>query len=112
MSADPAREAAAPSGRNLAGAHASTFVLALTSPATILTVAAVWAGFGMAGESPGFSSASLLVAGVFPGSALWWLLLCGAVGFFRERFSDRWIVRINRASGAAIAAFGLLLLLR
>ena len=52
------------------------------------------------------------VTGVFAGSALWWLLLCFAVGSVRERVSPQALRWINRVSGVILAGFGLAVLLR
>ncbi|MBI4371002.1 MAG: LysE family transporter [Elusimicrobia bacterium] len=93
-------------GNGLAAAYASTLFLTLTNPATILSFAAVFAGFGLGtgGESP--SSAAAMVSGVFLGSALWWLLLSGVVALFRERLGSR-LIWVNRASGAILLGFGI-----
>jgi arginine exporter protein ArgO len=48
-----------------------------------------------------------MVAGVFVGSALWWLLLSSAVGRLRERFDARWRRRVNLFSAAVLAGFAL-----
>ena len=48
-----------------------------------------------------------MVAGVFVGSALWWLLLSCAVGYWRERFNAVWHLRINHLSGVILAGFAL-----
>ena len=42
-----------------------------------------------------------MVCGVFLGSALWWLLLSGAVGFFRRALTPERLRWVNRLSGAA-----------
>ena len=57
--------------RGPAGAFTSTFGLTLANPATILSFVAVFAGLGIAarGARRGRGSG----AGVFLGSALWWL---------------------------------------
>jgi arginine exporter protein ArgO len=51
---------------------------------------------------------SALIAGVFVGSALWWLLLSGGVSLFRTRFRPSGLRWVNPISGAMIAGFGLL----
>jgi len=66
----------------------------------------VFAGFGLA-ASPDYFSAGTLVAGVFIGSSLWWLLLSSSVALFRSRLSAGWMQGINRLSGGVILAFGL-----
>jgi putative LysE/RhtB family amino acid efflux pump len=48
-----------------------------------------------------------LVAGVFSGSALWWLLLSGGVGLLRVKIPTEALCWINRLSGCIIFAFGL-----
>ena len=112
--AEPAREAAQAvrRGRGLAGAYFSTLALTLTNPLTILSFAAVFAGLGLGttAGAVGYASAAVLVLGVFLGSALWWLTLSTGVGLLRGRLSDRAMRWVNRASGAVIAAFGVIAL--
>ena len=109
----PAERPAAASGTGLARAYASTFLLTLTNPATILSFAAVFAGLGLANvttavpQGTRYLAAGLLVLGVFFGSALWWLLLSGGVSVFRSRFDARAMRWVNRLSGVVIAAFGI-----
>jgi threonine/homoserine/homoserine lactone efflux protein len=92
------------------GAFASTFVLTLTNPMTILSFAAVFAALGLASTGGDYAAAAVLVLGVFIGSALWWLLLSGGVGLLRSRFDARGLLWVNRVSGAIIAGFGVLAL--
>jgi len=47
------------------------------------------------------------VAGVFAGSAAWWLLLSGGVSLLRERLTPRRMRWVNRLSGTVLIAFGL-----
>jgi len=91
--------------RNLGSAFASTLVLTLANPMTILSFVAVFAGFGLA-RTPSYAAAGTLVAGVFFGSALWFLFLTGLVAHLRRRMSDSWLRFINRSSGFVITAFG------
>jgi threonine/homoserine/homoserine lactone efflux protein len=67
---------------------------------------AVFAGLRL-GTSPDYFSAGGLVAGVFFGSAFWWLLLSSGVARFRSHASTGWMQAINRLSGGVILAFGL-----
>ena len=90
----------------LAGAYASTFVLTLTNPITILSFIPVFAGLGL-GLARDTASAAAVVAGVFAGSALWWLLLSHGVALFRHRLGNNWMRSVNRLSGTMIFAFGL-----
>jgi threonine/homoserine/homoserine lactone efflux protein len=106
----PAKQAAAAKGNGLVGAYGSTFLLTLTNPMTILSFAGIMAGLGVGSARGDYVFAAVLVLGVFLGSALWWLLLSGAVGLFRDRFGARALVWVNRLSGVIIVAFGLLAL--
>lgn len=83
---------------------AGTFVLTLSNPTTILSFIAV---FGAIAGRTAVASPWLMIAGVFVGSALWWLVLAGAVGRLRTRFDVRWQHRVNLASAALLAGFAL-----
>lgn len=96
---------------SLLGAYTSTFFLTITNPMTILSFLAIFAGFGLVSTPGSYSTASVLVLGVFLGSALWWLLLSGGVGMLRSRLNLRSLWWINTLSGAIILGFGLLALL-
>lgn len=103
-----ATEAAAPprQARHLAGFFASTFALTLTNPATILSFAAVFAGLGLGGAGS-LVAALVMIAGVFLGSAAWWLFLSGAVAWAGARLGPSALAWINRLSGLVLLGFGL-----
>jgi len=107
---EPAEEAAATDGRGgLPGDYGSTFLLTLTNPVTILAFVGIFAGLGI-GVGTDYGAALVLVAGVFAGSALWWLLLAGGVTLLRARFTPVWMRRVSQLAGTIIVAFGLLAL--
>ncbi len=97
--------------QNLLAAYSSTCLLTLTNPMTIFACMAIFAGLGIADTTRSYSAASVVVLGVFSGSALWWLLLSSAVDFFRSWINLRHMVWINTISGAIIVGFGVLALL-
>ncbi len=107
LTAKPAEQAATARGKGLFGAYASTFFLTLTNPMTILSFVAIFAGLGLANTASNYSTAGILVLGVFTGSVLWWLILVGGVGLFREKFNKRGLQWVNRNSGVVILGFGL-----
>lgn len=109
--ARPAERAVSAAANGLVDAYASTFLLTLTNPMTILSFAAIFAGLGLASTGGNYVSAGLLVLGVFTGSALWWFFLSGAVGALRVKFNAGGLRWVNRISGLVITAFGLLALL-
>jgi len=114
----PANQAANSLALSLWGAYTSTLLLTLTNPMTMLSFAAVFAGFGWAETDRSQSAAVILVAGVFAGSALWWLLLSSGVSLLRSlwalresRFNPQGLQWLNRISGLIIFFFGLVALM-
>lgn len=102
----PSEQAAKASGTGLLGAYVSTFLLTVTNPLTIISFVAIFAGLGLANTSGSYSSAFILVLGVFLGSAAWWLLLTGGVGLLRTKFNTQGLLWVNRISGMVITVFG------
>jgi threonine/homoserine/homoserine lactone efflux protein len=107
----PASAKGAPGATGSLGAYGSTLLLTLANPATILSFVAVFAGLGL-GRAVDYGSALETVAGVFAGSALWWVILSGGVGMLRSRVTDGWMRAINGISGAILLAFGIYALSR
>ncbi len=106
LQAGDGRAAAAEAGRNLWWLYASTFMLTLANPATILSFVAVFAALGLSAAAHTGTAASLMVLGVFLGSAAWWLALTRIVAALGHRLTPRTLRWIARAAGAVIAAFG------
>jgi threonine/homoserine/homoserine lactone efflux protein len=91
------------------GAAAETFVLTLTNPMTILSFASALAAFGAVGQN---WRALNMVAGVFIGSAIWWLGLSICAARFRASLSPRCMTGINYLSATVISGLGLWCLLQ
>lgn len=87
------------------GLYASAVGLTLTNPMTILSFVAVFAGFGLA-AAPGRTAAAVLVAGVFLGSALWWIILSSSAGYIGRQLGSGATGIISRCSAAVLLAFG------
>lgn len=98
------------SGVGLFGAFASTFGMTIANPMTVLSFLAVFAAIGIGWN--GFGAATALVAGVFLGSAAWWLGLSSVVTAIRHTLSERALLWINRGAAVAILAFGAWAILR
>ena len=98
-------------GPGLVTAWATTFALTVTNPTTILSFAAIFAGLGLGTGAGSYGSASIMVLGVFLGSAFWWLLLSTGVGFLRASITPAHLRWVNRGAAAIITAFGLVALL-
>ncbi len=86
-------------------AFASSVLLTLTNPPTIIMFAAIFASLS---PPAGFAPASALatVAGVFTGSLLWWCGLVACVSAVRHAIGGRARRWIDRVAGAALALFG------
>lgn len=103
----PAYQSASAQRKGLLGAYASTLILTLANPMTILSFVGILAGLGVGVNGGSYVSGMFLVLGVFLGSSLWWLMLSGGVGVLRIRVTPQTLRWINRISGAIIVGFGL-----
>lgn len=102
----PLPQEASISTTDLLGTVATTFALTITSPMTILSFAAIFAGLGLASGTD-FVGKLVVVAGVFLGSLLWWVILSGGVALLRQRLPEGFAAWISRASGVVLVGFGL-----
>jgi threonine/homoserine/homoserine lactone efflux protein len=106
----PATRVVTAQANNFLGAYVSTFLLTITNPMTILSFAAIFAGFGVGGMSKSYLTATLVVCGVFVGSTLWWCFLTSGISLLRQKFTPLWLLWINRVSGVVITVFGVSML--
>ncbi|MGN7736329.1 LysE family translocator [Sinorhizobium sp. Sb3] len=103
----PVTAAADVGGRDLVRTTIATFFLTMTSPATILSFAAIFAGLGLA-EAGDALSAAIVVVGVFLGSLGWWFFLSGGVAIARTRLPDSFVAWVSRLSGLVLISFGII----
>ncbi|MDA2918246.1 LysE family transporter [Desulfobacterota bacterium AH_259_B03_O07] len=97
--------------QNMVSSFLSAFLITLTNPITILTLALMFAGLGLVGQQAQHGSASLMVFGVFIGSSIIWLTLWGISVKFREKFNLSKMALVNRIAGVMIIMFGIVALL-
>lgn len=95
----------------LVNAYATTFFLAISNPATILSFIAIFAGWHVPSLQGRYFATALLALGVFIGSLLWWIGLFIGMSVFRGKFNLRTLGWIHRVSGALILGFGVVVLL-
>ncbi len=103
--AHPLARAAGAGPGTLHSAFFSTLLLTLANPMTIMSFTAVFAGLGL-GTRPAYGTAAALVAGIFLGSALWWLTLSTATSLLRSRLNVNWLRAVNWVSAVLLVAFG------
>jgi threonine/homoserine/homoserine lactone efflux protein len=87
-------------------AFSTTVLLTLANPVTILMFMAVFAGLGFGSGNGTYGAASVVVAGVFTGSVLWWLVLTEGLNRVHHRLTPGAIRWIDLGSGALLFVFG------
>ncbi len=86
--------------------YLSLLAIAAANPLTIIFFITILPGFGVVAYGTTLIAAVPFVAGVFLGSAIWWIVLCGSLGSVRSRLSTENLRRINHISGILITCFG------
>jgi len=86
--------------------YLSMVALAIANPLTLVFFLVILPGYDVVIHGVSFLSAAEFVAGVFFGSTVWWIVLCGSIGSVRSRISTANLALINRVSGLLISCFG------
>ncbi len=90
-----------------ASAYVTMFLLTFTNPMTLFAFAVVFAGMGAGSVVGDTLKASFLVAGVFLGSALWFVFITTAVHVFKDKFKLWGLKAINAVAGLFILLCGI-----
>lgn len=90
---------------------ASSFVIAITNPATVLSFLMAFAAFEITGEQTAMQSIQL-IAGIFLGTLCWWSVLSGVTAAFRSRVNQRIYQVLNRVLGCFMLIFGGVVLIK
>lgn len=89
---------------------ATTYVLTITNPATMMGFAAIFGGIGgLVKETASYTSAITLVMAVMLGSLSWWIFVARIVSTGKTRIKEKHLRRINRVTGVIIFGFGLII---
>ena len=86
--------------------YLSMVALAIANPLTLVFFLVILPGYGVVIYGIDSLSAAEFVAGVFFGSTVWWIVLCGSIGSVRSRLSCENLGLINRVSGLLFSCFG------
>lgn len=97
--------------RSVPGYYGSSLLLTLANPATILGFLAFFAAVGWARDLDTHTAATIMVVGVFLGSAVWWLGLAVATSVLSSHMGSHQRVWVQRLSGVVIIGFGIFALL-
>jgi threonine/homoserine/homoserine lactone efflux protein len=103
----PHATASAPGNDDAVKNFVSTFVLTITNPITILSLAGIFAAFGVVERITTLAQGWILVAGVLVGSSLWWLLIALVAGLFRRWISHEGMRYVSMTSAGIMLAFGI-----
>ena len=106
----PAEKSVVTHRGGLFGAYLTTFFLTITNPITILSFLAIFAGLRLGETNGNYIFASMMVLGVFVGSATWWLTLSTGISLLRNKFTPTLLTWVNRLAGVIIFVFGTLAL--
>lgn len=90
---------------------ASSFAIAVTNPATILSFLMAFTAFKITGNQTGAQSLQLIV-GIFLGTLCWWSILSGITAIFRSRIDHRIYQLLNWILGCFMLVFGGITLIR
>jgi threonine/homoserine/homoserine lactone efflux protein len=86
--------------------YLSLLAIAAANPLTIIFFITILPGFGVVAHGTTLIAAVPFVAGVFLGSVVWWIILCGSLDSVRSHLGTGNLRQINRVSGILITCFG------
>lgn len=94
--------------RHVASFFFSSFAIAITNPATILSFMVVFSMFRIGGiESVGENVQ--LIFGIFTGTFVWWFAIAAIVSLFRNRVTDGFYLKLNRIFGCLMILLGIVI---
>ena len=88
----------------------SVFLLTISNPMAIFIFLAIMAAINIGIRQLNYFELSVLLAGVFAGSALWWFIISSITNRFRRRIRLRSIWWMNKITGTAVFIFGIAVL--
>jgi len=97
-------------GTDIVADFFSAFLLTATNPTTVVTFAALFAMTSAESMGGGYMIATVLVIGVFLGSALWWFILSFGVERVREKMENFPFIIIHKISGVITVLFAVVIL--
>jgi threonine/homoserine/homoserine lactone efflux protein len=86
--------------------YLSMVAIAIANPLTLIFFLIILPGFGIVINGSSLLSGAEFIAGVFFGSTVWWIILCGSIGTMRSRLGAGTLGLINRVSGLLISCCG------
>ncbi len=93
-------------GASLISSYATTFLLNITNPTTILTFILIFEELGVVNNAT-FTQARFIVLGMFIGAVIWWSILTIGIGFLKKDMDPEKMVLVNKLSAILIAFLGI-----
>lgn len=82
----------------------SLLVLTVSNPFTVLIFGATFAGLNIFAHSQ--NTTTMVVAGIFLGATIWWIVVGFLVNTLREKLNLKWISVINKITGLLVVVIG------
>jgi threonine/homoserine/homoserine lactone efflux protein len=108
LSAPPVESKAQDTGK-LFGDFVSALVITGTNPITLIAFGVIFTSIGVGTAGDRYEWAEALIAGVFIGSAAWWVLLTGLTALCRRWVGKLSLTWINRVAALVILSCGVLI---
>ena len=90
---------------------ASSFAIAVTNPATVLSFLMAFTAFEITGDQTAAQSVQL-ITGIFVGTLCWWTALSGITALLRSRIDHRIYQLLNWILGGFLFIFGVVVLIK
>ncbi len=87
----------------------STFFITLSNPLSVFVFIAIFSGYSIVLQLSQLGEAFMIIAGIFIGSSIWWMVLTGLANLFRHKFTIDLLKWANRIIGIAIIVLALIL---
>lgn len=98
-------------GAKLVSIFASSFMIAITNPATIITFLMAFSIFNI-GEIHSIYNGAGTIIGILSGTCIWWALISLIIGNVRKRTTNRILAIINIILGVLVLFFGAAVLIK
>jgi len=82
---------------------ATSFLLTITNPLTILSFVGIFAAIG--GEALSKAGVATIIAGFFLGSLLWWIILVSIIAITHHKIPEKMMAKIKIFSGLILVGF-------
>lgn len=106
----PMQRVTSASATDFFNSYISALALTLSNPFIIFVFTLIFTTLRIEIENPRSMEAAIVVAGIFIGSSLWWLILSNIAHTLRSRITIDLLERLNRIAGFAIVIFGFAIL--